>query len=96
MSDIQLDEPLRDKIRRRAARAFEAFDNKPKPCALCGHLKDEVKSEKFHRITEVTKSSLKYRVRGSLVGKCGSRSGPRVTIRRDKKGRISVPKKIKL
>lgn len=84
--DLLLDEELRDKIRRRSARAFEAFDNKPKPCALCGHTKNGGDPEKFHRITNLTEKNLRYRIK----------TGTSVTIRRDKRGRISVPKKVPL
>jgi hypothetical protein len=91
---------LRKKIRRRAKRAFEAYDvaAKPKPpCTECGRPFDEpedVYVPKRHRITEVKKKSLKYRVKGSVVGKSGLRRGPKITVTRGILGRITVPKEV--
>ena len=80
-----LDKALRDKIRRRAKRAFEDFDDIKKPCPTCGRGGETLK--RIHRITEVTATSLKYRIRGNS----GLHSGPTITIKRDKLGRIRVP-----
>jgi len=75
-----LSEELRAKIRRRAKRTWDKYLG----AVECGET---------HRITEITEKSLHYRISGSLVG-TELRMGPKITIRRDKIGRIYVPREI--
>jgi len=68
---MQLSDEYREKIRKRARRAFNG--------------------KSVHRITDVSSKTLLYRIPGWMFGR-GLQQGDRILIRRDKLGRIYVPR----
>ena len=70
---VALSDSAQAKIRRRASRAWSAHDDGTK--------------KRFHRITDVTATTLRYRVKRAGFGR---RMGPKVAVGRDDDGNITV------
>jgi len=68
MKTLDIPQDLQDKMRRRAERAFTLFD--------------EGSTEHVTRCSDVTQTSLRYRISHNVAGTAGLYSGPKVLIQR--------------
>lgn len=68
MKTLDIPQELRDKMFRRAERAFDLYD--------------QGSDEHVTRCSDVTRDSLRYRISHKIAGTCGEYSGPKVLIHR--------------
>lgn len=76
-STLQLDDVLKAKIVRRARRAWRAFD--------------KGLSKRATRCSDVTATTLRYRIPHAVAGTTGGYSGPRVLVQRERRRRWWAP-----